>query len=161
MAQMKAIYLGKSGKVFGPYSMQEFDQMSVNGKLDDFIWMWNQEQKKWNPIEAAPPAPMLEVSGHPEKLMSWDQVKAICYDLNHLVSGTLESITQTGCKLVAPAMSKVPSNFLKNKTHLNLVDKKSGKSITLPVQMFRHAYDRGECHYWLRWDEVPEAFKNV
>ena len=147
MSDSKMIYLGKSGKMFGPYSQREFEQMAVDGRLDQFVWMWKELEKKWIPIEAPP-------SLIPTSALSF-RIQAICYDISQVVQGTLEAITQTGCRLVSPANGEVPKVFLSKNAHLSLVDEESGEDCRVPVQLFKHEYRSGMCFYWLRWNEPP------
>ena len=46
------IYLGKSGKIYGPYSQREVETLVSQGAA--FTWIWDHSGSAWQPIEAAP-----------------------------------------------------------------------------------------------------------
>lgn len=158
MSQEKKIFLGKSGKIFGPYTQEEFDQMSVDGVLHQFVWMWSDSENKWCPIELPPP-PVLPVQTplRPSVQVS-AKISAICFDLSHLLYGELECMTQTGCTFVAPAHLGLLPVFSKNRTSLSLLNEASNESVTLPVYLIHQVVRDGQCRYLLRWDELPPLF---
>lgn len=62
-------FLGKAGKIHGPFSKREFDQMIAEGKLGQFTWIWDWKERSWKTIELPPP-PIPYLPGAAEPLAS-------------------------------------------------------------------------------------------
>jgi hypothetical protein len=50
-------YLGKAGKIYGPFTEQEMETMRSNGLIRDFVWIWVADAKTWKCLDIPPPAP--------------------------------------------------------------------------------------------------------
>lgn len=59
---MSKIYLGKSGKAYGPYTEKELESLQSQGLLSEFQWLWDENQKCWQALEPAP-APLITKVG--------------------------------------------------------------------------------------------------
>lgn len=46
----KTIYLSKDGKVFGPYSKEEYSDLKKTPDFFEFSWIWTEESPGWVPI---------------------------------------------------------------------------------------------------------------
>ncbi len=46
----KTIYLSKDGKVFGPYSKEEYTELKRTPEFFEFSWIWTEESPGWVPI---------------------------------------------------------------------------------------------------------------
>lgn len=158
MMKKDAIYLGKNGKTFGPYTEAEFQAMITSGELVEFSWIWDHDKSSWKTIDQPPPMPV----GSPEKTKakaqkqaSWDSVQAILYNAFTLVQGELKSVTETGCQLVC----RSPDSHLScgSVVSLNLfegnLDKKT-LSLNAKILAVEPA-EGGQWRYLLRWDSLP------
>jgi hypothetical protein len=161
MSNGNQVFLGKAGKIYGPYSQEEFNQMFAKGKVSDFNWIWDWKQQSWKPIELPPPSPLTldELSHGSSKAntnsVSWTSLKAICFDHFSVASGVLECVTETGC-LLKSGHSEGGSKFtLKSNISLNLYDQVSGKSITVKVNISDITFNQHCWNYRLKWNEVP------
>lgn len=151
----KGVFLGKGGKVYGPFQKDEFDQMFADGTLSQYVWMWHWNTKSWKPIEAPPPPPP---SGGIEKGMGCEEVQAICFDRFNLVSGKLECVTESGCELVSKVSETGMVFSLKSRAELRLLDQAKGKAtISAPV-VVANTERRGEfLVFRLMWNEIPRT----
>jgi hypothetical protein len=56
------IYLGKSGRIFGPYTDRDVSEMRATGELERFSWIWQSSAPGWQAIDPPPP-PVVEGAG--------------------------------------------------------------------------------------------------
>jgi hypothetical protein len=166
------IFLGKLGKIFGPFSPKEFDEMFSDGRINEYSWLWDWEKQSWKPLENTPPSLMTppgaatpEKGGKssattaaptPSDSLAWDQVEALCYGREILINGKLELITQTGCVLVSANNSGDPKLTVGVRVKLNLFDKKSKHNLETSVKVANIERKNSHWVYRLRWDGVPE-----
>ncbi len=164
-------YLGKQGRVFGPFTDEEFRQMKLSGEVLSYSWYWVDGPKaQWQPIDAQPPSPAeaqkiseekkrarLSVVGKNSSVGTGSSVgiDAICHDSHDVISGKLRNISEFGCMLISPD-SESPSFGRKAKVVLNLVDPKSGQSFSLPAQLRGVSREEGKWVYQLQWQSLPE-----
>ena len=47
---VKTIYLSKDGKVFGPYSKEEYSELKRTADFHEFSWIWTEDSPGWVPI---------------------------------------------------------------------------------------------------------------
>ena len=162
------IFLGKLGKVFGPYEAAEIESMQASGKIMDFTWIWDGALGEWKTLETPPPSPIVEVSasesGRKRSTSStsggsdrpdWSEVEALCHDSSHVVSGLLTQVTETGCELVTADHSASPVFGLKTVAVLNLMNAATGTSTNIPVRMLNVARVNGAWVYRVSWNQVP------
>jgi hypothetical protein len=50
----KGIYLGKHGKIYGPFSGEEFEKFHETGKIYEFTWIWDESLNNWKSLDPAP-----------------------------------------------------------------------------------------------------------
>jgi hypothetical protein len=48
-------YLSKDGKIFGPYTDEELENLRRSGEINTFSWIWGGGSSNWMPIAAPPP----------------------------------------------------------------------------------------------------------
>jgi hypothetical protein len=144
------IYLGKAGKIFGPYSSVEIDQMSTTGKLATFFWIWNPEKEEWKPLETPPPSPV-KTQAKTKQSSEWSSEAALCYDQLNTISGTLEEITETGCILTSNHQGAAPLFAEKSKVTINTLDSKKKTSKKTSARIIQIIRNQGHWNYRLRW----------
>lgn len=49
------IYLAKKGKITGPLSNSDYENLRLSGQIEDFFWIWHDEMKQWIPLDPPPP----------------------------------------------------------------------------------------------------------
>lgn len=167
-----AIYLGKNGKTFGPYTEEEFQNLMTSGELSEFSWIWDHAKSAWKTIDQPPPMPV-GAPEHPstkkqtqeakaQNQRVWSSVQAILYNAFSLIQGELNSVTETGCQLVCQhpdsqlAMGSVVSlNLFEPSTTGDKkgTDKKS-HSVTAKILAIEPAAN-GQWNYLLRWEAMP------
>ncbi len=151
------IFLGKKGKIFGPYTKVEYEQMYASGQLENYTWIWNEEAQSWKTLEMppAPPPTSTQNSEHSSKL-NWQQVRALCFDRFTLASGKLECVTENGCELISEDHESGIKFPLDKRIELSLFDGLSQKSTTLSVQIAKVEYRNHSWVYRLKWNGVPQ-----
>lgn len=167
-------FLGKAGKIHGPFSKHEFDQMIAEGKLGQFTWIWDWKERAWKTIELPPPpvpylpntqspVPASPSSPVPHSLVTptspspeWSILQAICFNRVALMKGMLSFATETGCTLISPSQ-KVRSLFpLESGAELNLYDEKSKKSASVLVEVAGVQFTKEGDTYQLKWKDKPD-----
>jgi hypothetical protein len=154
MAKKDEIYLGKAGKVFGPYSAQELDQFSRSGELSQYTWIWDTRSDGWKPLETPPPSPYAKAdSGH--QTSDWKNVHALCRDHFHILSGQLENVTETGCVFLSSHSGGEPKFSPTGVQLLDLYDPVQKKSTRTRVRIVGVERANHTWVYRLRWNQSP------
>ena len=151
------IFLGKKGKVHGPFTREEFEKLHTSGEIQNFTFIWDNDSQNWNPLEALPPPPdgQNTSSKTKNKGVSWSELHVVCHNFQNVVCGTLDSVTETGCDLLSEDAADYPMLALKCSTILNLMDPKQGKSINVKAMLFDVTRQDHKWVYRLRWDGIP------
>lgn len=155
------IYLGKNGRVFGPFTQLEYQQMEQSGDLNTYRWIWNTQRKIWDPID--PPPPPVEATqgatspgrSAPKARLKIENILAVCHDFHRVVSGKIAQATEAGCELITQDSKPSPSLATQSNVFLNLFDQKTGKSINVKAQLFGISRSQGGWTYRIRWNQCP------
>ncbi len=151
MSVSNRTFLGKNGKVFGPYTGTEIDQLRSKGELSQYIWIWDATKTRWNPIEAPPPAP--EASQSLDANWDWNRSEVIGHDHDRLISGKLSQVTQTGCDLISQGGRATWARD--QKIVLNVYDPVAKACRRFMTQVFEVVRMRDGWVYRLRWEKSP------
>jgi hypothetical protein len=155
MSQEKRIYLGKNGKVFGPYTKSEIQLLDQKGDLEKYSYIWNGEKETWIPIEAPPSHPEALHQNQDHHGIAWSEIEAIGHNFIHLISGKLDRVTETGCDFLSSEEDESPVLALNSKIVLNMMDPKHGKTLNV-VTTLSHITKKGSFWvYRLQWDHLP------
>ena len=155
------VFLGKSGKIYGPFTQVELDELSAQGQLSHYFWIWSWKTLRWNPIESPPPRPV-ELSQKdtvPILGVDWSLVNAIGFDAGHLIRGKLKWITQSGCTLISEQKEEGPLFPIEGKLRLNLHNPTERRGNTVSVILKKVNFERSHWNYYLKWKELPELIK--
>jgi hypothetical protein len=148
-------YLGKKGRSFGPFTLEQIKEFRLNGQIKNYSFLWNSETKAWRPIEP-PPVPPIEVDNHvEEKAPSWIGAEAVCHDFQEIVSGRLEHITDAGCDLICTDAQESPRLALDSSLLLNVFDPSSNRGINVKASLSEITRRDGVWIYHLRWSHRP------
>ncbi len=142
------IYLGRSGKISGPFSESEFDELIASGEIENFRWVWEPRTSQWKPIELPPPSVVLGKMS--------PQVSALCSDGKNILSGRISQATETGCDLSIETDSASPRFAEKSRIKLHLLDESSGAAVHVPAKILSISRSNGQWSYRVRWDRLPE-----
>jgi len=147
----QGIYLAKSGKIYGPFSADELDQMGMDGRLSSFFWIWNHQESKWSPIELPPDCNPMDAgpigAGKDEAGGETGEIEAICYDRFKIMQGRIASMTQSGCLLVCSSFNQGAAVFPRHGVFLSLVKGKEKRCKTKAVEVVK----QNGREFWLRW----------
>lgn len=148
----REFYLGRLGKIHGPFSEQELEKYEASGKILEFSWVWDSSEKIWLPIDPPP-------STQPEakQAMSTGQDHSspylvVGYDHVDMVSGKMEQLTQTGCRLNTTDEQPSPKFSQGSKIMLNICLPGSKTSVTIPAKLIHILREKSGWNYRLRWD---------
>lgn len=84
----------------------------------------------------------------------------VCHDQRGVVTGRLEEISDTGCKLVSNLDTSDPVFPQKTNVSLNIIiDSKTGESVNVEARLTGVLRDQGTWLYRLRWPECPKFLK--
>lgn len=150
----KVFYLGKNGRVFGPYPMEKLDELRLNGQLLNFTYIWDENNGEWQNIDPMPPKP----GATTEKRKgggSLDAADAICHDHNALVAGKLHNISDMGCDLVSRDHADSPVLALNSTLVLNVLDNKGEKATNIRAAVHEISHEDGAWVYHIRWAHRP------
>ena len=155
---LNEVFLGKKGKVFGPYTREEFENLHATKKLEDFTYLWNSESESWTPLEAVPPHPHAKAEGKikgAKRGLDWNALRAFCHNYIQGVGGRLEGVTETGCDLLVREGHDHPRFAQHVPLLLNLMDVEQGKSWNIKVTLSQSERRNDEFVYRMRWDKMP------
>lgn len=147
-------YLGKHGKVFGPFPMEKIEQMRLSGELFEYTYLWEEGGGEWKNIDPMPPKPGA-TSTRRRGDSQLESTDAICHDHNALVAGKLQNVTDSGCELVSPDPSGAPRLALNTPLVLNVMDEKSQKAMNIRAAVYEISHQEGTWIYHLRWAHRP------
>jgi hypothetical protein len=154
------IFLGKSGQIFGPFNSVELDELSTQGTLSHYHWIWDWKASAWKSIESPPPPPQkTQVAPTDAQGLNWNQVHAIGFDSGHLILGQLKWITQTGCTLISQQKQEGSLFPIRGKIRLNLYDPSSLRGATISVVLKKVNFEDHHWNYHLKWKEIPKLNK--
>jgi hypothetical protein len=88
-----AIYLGKSGKSYGPFSDAEYQKLLSDGKLFEYSYQWDEGKKSWRALDPAPATFLVSTGALVTYGKSGDT----------LLKGAMERSTETGCEWKVPS----------------------------------------------------------
>lgn len=160
MTNRNHVFLGKDGKVFGPYSLEEYEKMFASGELSKFTWIWDSKLYTWKTLEIPPPPPTMsgdlenKTKPTPESI-NWEMIQAICFDQFNLMSGKLEWITESGCVFISDEFEKAVKFPVQAKAELNLFEENLKRLICVQVSIADISLQKQRWTYRLRWKEAP------
>ncbi len=156
MIKSESVFLGRSGRVFGPFTQNELDELSSKGRLSEYHWIWDWKTMAWKSIEAPPPAPT-EAQGTSSGGTGthWELVEVIGFDSSRLVRGKLKWITETGCTLRSQQKEDGPLFPIHGSIKLNLYDPHQLTGVTVSVKLKDVSYEDNHWNYYTKWNGIP------
>lgn len=162
MKDGKGIYLGKGGRIHGPFTAAEFEQLGATGGIDRYSWMWDHASRGWKPLD--PPPPSLDASsasaagGTGEARVAPSALEVLCLTRVSVLSGELGAVTETGCELTAAASARSTTPALPRGATivLNLLDRASGRSMNVHAKVASVRRSREGWVYRFLWERCPE-----
>lgn len=151
---VKPIFLGKEGKIFGPYNPTEVDAMKQEGVIDSFDWVWNEGQERW--IEVASAAGRKIIFGSQPVQKAPLATSAVIHNGRSFVAGKLDEVTESGARFIAEDAAVIPSFVQGLRVNLDLMDEARGVSSEVAVKV--RAVGRnaaGKTNYDLSWEQAP------
>lgn len=154
---MSQYYLGKQGRISGPYTAEQISQMRASGEILRYTFLWDADREEWRSLEMPPPRPDGGRSPSRKGASGFKgQVEALCYDRVSLVAGRLENVMDGGCELVSLERSAAPKLSIRSNLTLNLLNPKSGESTSVTVQLADALRRDDHWVYRLTWDQIPD-----
>ncbi len=148
------IYLGKGGRIFGPYPAEKLDALRLTGEILNYTYLWDEGAGEWRNIDPEPPKPG-STSTRRKGDSSLETADAICHDFNALVAGRLQNVTDIGCELVSHDPADAPLLALNSALVLNIMDPKGEKAANIRAAVFEVTHSDGAWIYHLRWEHRP------
>ncbi len=164
MARVGSIYLGRKGKIFGPYSFQEITEMEKTGQIDNYTWICRDLTRGWEPTSSAPPLPT-PVPAHTLDLTSGatpakvdvSELLALCHDKRIIFSGKIKDVSPKGCCFVQtrPLAASMPLVSEGLKVVLSLLNTQSSQTEAVDAWVEGIAQKSGHWEYYLNWNQTP------
>lgn len=148
------IWLGKSGKIFGPYSEKQYEALQTEGRLSDYTWIWDEKKQAWSPLETPPPPPVLKSSSR--KGSTPEHWEVVCHNFKDAFSGRITSFHEQGGVILSTHESLMPVLSEKSKIYLNLLETKSGKSLCVQATLRSVQRTRQGWSYQVEWESAPD-----
>lgn len=150
-----AMYLGKGGRVFGPFSEQEMEDLKLSAEIENYTYLWDDASGQWFNIDPLPPAPGTSEAAAADKNAGEISDEAICHNSQELVSGWLTQITDMGCELVSSNPSDTPELGINTSCVLNVMDAARRKAMNVKARLVESTRRDGHWVYRLRWAKRP------
>ncbi len=138
--------------------------MRTKGELAAYQWLFEDPAKGWQPVNAPPPPPSIEVEGAVAVSDEVARVErgegpgwpVILHDGRHMVSGVVAQVDTGGC-LVSKTMPRSTMPVFRPGAHLtlNLLDPQSNRAENLKVTIEAVTKEGGEWEYRLLWSRLP------
>ena len=103
-------YLAKSGKISGPFTTAQIEEMCAEGGLAAYSWFWDETRAGWEALDPAPaelpgkplveakPASKTEPKKPTVQSIPLDRaLSAVCHDFKHATFGIVAALTGDGC----------------------------------------------------------------
>jgi len=170
------IYLSKDGKVTGPFSAGQIEDLRQSGELYNYAWIWENSERGWTAIEEEvevpeatpiPPPPDALVRAAPvqentpiriERLKKvLDAIHVICHNRKTIMSGILHDAHEDGCVLQSLLpVQDLPTFKIGTPVSINLLNSQNGQSenTSATVKITRRGEEFWE--YELTWDSLPK-----
>jgi len=152
-------YLGKNGRVFGPYPAAKLDELRLTGEIRNYTFIWDEAADEWRTIEPVPPRPGGGTSRGRRGDAQLETADAICHDYNALVAGKLQNVSDMGCDLVSHDHTDSPVLALNSALVLSVLDAKGEKALNVRAAVHEVFHDGGAWVYSLRWARRPSFEK--
>ena len=178
------IFLAKGGQTYGPYTVEEFEEIKASPDFKSYTYIWDGRETNadWKPMELPPVIPIKRKAGpgapppdasHPALansapsiaappvapiLKGYDVpgIEALCHDSHSAISGKLSGVTDAGCELVTTGARSEPAFGATAQVILNLLDPKSGRSMSVPARLSGVLRKDGKWSYQVQWKGCPE-----
>lgn len=154
------IYLARNGKVSGPFTEKEFQDLHAKNALDPFRWIWKENQKTWVSLDPPPKAsPQALLESQKQKTQ---EIEALCFDHSQVVPGFLRSVTEAGCEFLTSAgldEGLSPPFTGKKNIRIHLFELTSEKSLNYSSEIYSIERQNQHWVYRLHWRELPEILR--
>src|SRR5262249_29639021 len=128
----------------------ELKRLRATGEIQNYIFLWDDESSRWQPIEAPPPPPKAR------QARAGDQrpLEVLCHDARHsLVRGTLRKISDREGELSTVVDSLAPPLPLQCLLRMNVLEPESQRSINIKVRLSDLSRQGGSWFYRVHWIE--------
>lgn len=155
MAGAKTVFLGKRGKVHGPFSKAEIESMRLTGEIEAYTYLW--DGKYWRNLDPVPPAPTPEAreANTERRSVSLEELEALCHDEQSVVSGTLRHLTDGGCEFHSHDESASPRLGVGSALVMNVVHLPTNRVMTIRASLAEVERQAGAWIYRVRWARRP------
>ena len=157
----KESFLGKSGKIFGPFDLDEIEIFRATGEIKNYAYLWDAGATSWKPLEAPPSRPELPVA-KPAAEIKPLPLDVLCHNAEYtLVSGKLGNVSEKGGDFIVNRHDDSPMFGLNSPLFLNILDPRSHKSLNLAVSMKSVVRQNNSWVYRVQWTLPTGDFKQL
>ncbi len=146
------VFLGKAGKVCGPFTATKLKRMELSGELREYSWIW---ENGWRPLDAAPQAAP-DLDAYRPKMTS-KAVRAICFDGRESVSGVLSQVSKVGCHFTVSSQSRLALKKRDSRLMLSLLEELSLQVAQVEIVFLGAEKEAEGWRCFFGWGAVPEV----
>lgn len=157
---MNQIYLARRGKIYGPYSLKEYDSLCARGEADGFSWIWDSAREQWKALDPAPQMrPNFGDVGKKEQAfdvsVNFLEIEAICFTPEQSVVACLKGWTETACEIEinGDRLMLAEGQWVT----LHLWNPSNDRAMNVVAQVTQRLRSGSGWCLRLRWAEVPEV----
>ncbi|MGZ3687920.1 MAG: hypothetical protein ACXWPM_02740 [Bdellovibrionota bacterium] len=170
-------YLSKSGKIEGPFSPTQIEEMRRSGELSAYFWRWDAGSKEWAPLHPPPPRPpeQPQAAAEPPRAVAAARptaarapvqvspgILAVCFDARTVASGAIADIGDGGCLLTQVHPAGDFPVFRRGATlTLNLLDEATSRSENVKAVVDGAEKRGGSWEYRLKWPARPQLIAKL
>lgn len=118
---LKAIYLSKDGKIFGPYSHADGVKLQTSGEWLLFPYIWDEAKLAWMPNRNPPTG----VAAEANVAKLTEGRSAICHNGEKIMTGELHATQGNGCQVIGDMGSTIPTFGVGTKLWVQINDLKT------------------------------------
>ncbi|MGK5086400.1 hypothetical protein WDW86_02485 [Bdellovibrionota bacterium FG-2] len=153
MKQDELIFLGKSGRICGPFTVSRIGKMKESGELGNYSWIWD---RGWKPLDPEP-VEKPDLEAHRLSVPA-TAVRAVCFDGRDCAPGNVSQVSKTGCHFRVDSQSRLTLKKINSRFTLSLLEVASLRVSQVAVVFLGAEKDVDGWTCFLGWVAMPEVF---
>jgi hypothetical protein len=153
MNSKKGIFLGRNGKIEGPFTENDLKRFELSGRMTDYSWIIRHGENAWTLLENPPPLPHFGTSPQPIFLKDM-----ILHDFHQFTEGSLTELSELQalvyCAGVRPD-EKFRGFAPGSKVLINLIEPHSKKEMNIETRLSSQVWKNDGLYLCLDWEKIP------
>lgn len=178
---LENIYLGRSGKCYGPFTRSQFIDLELKGEIAQYFWIWESSAHAWVPLDKMPPPPefpnafeesdiaasqkgLKKViplrSSTTNSIIKNTKFEVICHDARVISGGQIKEITEGGCFFICQS-DKNPGFGIPSHVSMSILDPASKQISNIKANFLGVARINGRWTFRVSWSRFPRVVQEV